>query len=141
MWFRISSLLLICCYQASVYADKCPDREQIIARELSKQYEWSVAEDISLQELLAVEQLVAVKIMNQGEFVRCEYRGEKPVLNLDAISTLAGCKLVAGNSLWVSNNESELMCLESEPDDCRFEKICHDDVNFDEDHSAIMEQE
>ena len=81
-----------------------------------------------MDSLLAVEQLTSVSIVNHGEFIRCGYRGDQPSLYLDAIPTLVICELVPEDSIWVSRNDGSQVCLESDQDDCRFEKVCHYEI-------------
>ena len=103
-------------------------------------YEWSVDEKTSLDALLAVEQLVSVSIVNNGEFVRCQYRGDEPELNLDAMPQLLGCELVIGNSIWVTRNETTQVCLEPDQDDCRFTKVCHEEITPDQHNPDINDK-
>ncbi|NIQ17085.1 MAG: hypothetical protein GTO02_22685, partial [Candidatus Dadabacteria bacterium] len=65
-----------------VLADSCPSIKDITYRLISKDYEWTVDEGVTLNNLLSVEQLIAVSIENNGEFVSCKYKYKEKFLKL-----------------------------------------------------------
>ena len=72
---KIAVLLWVFLNTGLVKADHCPSPETIKERKISRDYEWTIDERRTLDDVLAVEKLYSVRIKNQGEFIACYYSG------------------------------------------------------------------
>ena len=106
------------------YADTCPSPEKIRNRDLSKKYEWTVDETTTLQNLLSVKRLYAVRIMDQDAYVSCHYTTDKWPVKLDLAPVSGACKLAAHGGKWKNTDAGQVVCLEKDPGKCNFSFAC-----------------
>ena len=109
--------ILLCTQQA--IADSCPTVKDISYRLISRDYEWTVDEGVTLDDLLSVKQLIAVSIENEGEFVSCKYKTGEKFIKLDGLPDTEKCPLqntsgnwfVTGTNRWVCDEEDLFLCV------------------------------
>lgn len=122
LWFPVFVLL----FTSNVIADSCPTPEEIRDRTISKQYEWTVDENTTLKELLAVKQLYAVRIMDYGDYVSCRYSTKQWPVTLDGKPKGRDCELTPLAGEWTSTDSGHLVCREKEVTQCGFKFDCKD---------------
>ena len=66
--FLVGMCIFLCTQNA--IADSCPTVKDINYRLISRDYEWTVDEGVTLDELLSVKELIAVSIENEGTLQR-----------------------------------------------------------------------
>lgn len=108
----------------SVWAGQCPSAEMVKEREISRDYDWSIDERLSLDDLLAVEKLYSVRIKNSGEFVACYYSGSNRLVRLDAAAIENNCVINIKSGEWSEAVNSEQICKEVDLNQCLFEIQC-----------------
>lgn len=118
---------------ATVFADQCPSPEQVRERNISRDYEWSVAETVTLPMLLEVSELREVSLQNHGEFVSCHYLSGQLPVRLDGAAPGSGCLVTKSSGTWIPLPGGELNCNESEPADCQFAIECFNPVQTEPD--------
>lgn len=121
---RILCFLLSCQLAVSASAETCPSPQEIRARLVSVEYEWSVAEDVSLEGLLAVKKLYGVSIENHGEFVACKYEAPGQYVRLDGILRQNGCPVIPLSKNWAINTIGQLACEDEDLVRCVFDNGC-----------------
>ena len=118
--------LLLLLSVSGIHAEVCPVPEQIRDRKISKEYDWSVEENTTLKELLAVKQLYSVRIMHNGEDISCRYTTGKWPVRLDGQPVSGKCKVVSESGEWSSTESGELVCNEEDVTKCGFKLECED---------------
>jgi hypothetical protein len=108
----------------SVFADNCPSVKDITYRLISKDYEWTVDEGVTLENLLSVEELFAVNIENNGEFVSCNYKNDEKILKLDGLPIKEKCPLINSSGNWINTDTNRLVCDEEDLSLCLFDTDC-----------------
>jgi hypothetical protein len=106
-------------------AGNCPDPEIIRLRELPRELEWTVDGQTTLEELLAVKSLYAVRISNYGEYVTCHYTTYQWPVKLDAKPVRAGCLILPDAGRWTSTDSGQLVCREEDVNRCGFRFECN----------------
>ena len=106
-------------------ADTCPSVAEIIERNISKKYEWTVEENTSLDDVLSVNRLYAVRILEQGDYVSCFYATRKWPLKLDAKPETRNCTVEKTGGDWQETETGNLVCLEKNLFDCTFRISCN----------------
>ena len=106
------------------FADVCPTPKIIKDREISRDYEWTLDERKTLDDVLAVEQLYSVRIKNNGEFVACYYSSPRGLLRLDGKPEKEGCSLKIKQGNWASLETGEAICKEEKLALCHYEISC-----------------
>ena len=111
----------------SVIADSCPSIKDISYRLISRDYEWTVDEGVTLDELLSVKELIAVSIEKEGEFVSCKYKTGEKFIKLDGLPVAEKCPLhnVSGN--WFVTGTNRLICDEDDLFQCNYETNCKEE--------------
>jgi len=109
---------------SAAFADRCSTAEEVRYRFISKDYEWSVDERMTLENLLDVEKLFAVRIMNRGEFVSCRYRTKRQLINLDGEPKKQKCVIRKSSGQWKSTKSGDLVCQEKDISLCLFDIEC-----------------
>jgi hypothetical protein len=104
--------------------DSCPSPDKIRHRDLSKQYEWTVDEKTTLQNLLSVQKLYAVRIMDHGLYVSCYYTTDKWPVKLDVAPVKDGCKYASHQGKWKSIESGQDVCMEKNAGNCGFKYTC-----------------
>lgn len=119
----IVALLILACPVAR--ADSCPSAYQVHSRKISRDYEWTVDEGVTLKEILSVTRLRAVAVQNAGEFIICGYdRGKGKNLNLYAKPKGKLCVVTRAGGKWNKSDAGDLSCGENDPEKCRFQFNC-----------------
>lgn len=108
-------------------ADSCPTVKDISYRLISREYEWTVDEGVTLDELLSVTQLIAVSIENEGEFVSCKYKTGEKFLKLDGLPVAEKCPLHNTSGNWFVTGTNRLVCDEDDLFQCIFETNCKEE--------------
>ena len=106
-------------------ADQCPSAETVRQRKISREYDWSIDERRSLEDVLAVEKLYSVRIKNKGEFIACYYMGKNGLLRLDGVSLEKNCFVKKTSGKWEETETAEQICKEKELSTCIFEIHCN----------------
>ncbi len=122
--FRFMLLCLASFVSSSVYADKCPAPDIIVERKISREYEWTIDERRTLEDVLAVEKLYSVRIKNNGEFIACYYATGKTLLRMDAKPMKTGCVVIEYGGKWSQVDAAERVCAEADSYDCQFAIYC-----------------
>jgi hypothetical protein len=123
---RLSGCLACLLLPATVFADQCPSAEQVRERNISRDYEWSVAETVTLPMLLEVSELREVSLQNHGEFVSCHYLSDQLPVRMDGAAPDPGCLVTRASGTWISLPGGTLKCNEEKHDQCHFSIQCYD---------------
>ncbi|MCG8325801.1 MAG: hypothetical protein MI673_09805 [Thiotrichales bacterium] len=125
---RILFLNLSLClmYPAGLPADQCPTPDQVRDRSITRGYDWSVSEDVTLDMLLEVSELRKVELHNHGEFVACHYRSQQLSVRMDGASFDPNCLVAKLSEEWLPLPGGTLGCTETDPADCHFQIECFD---------------
>lgn len=105
-------------------ADQCPSAETVKERKISREYDWSIDERRSLEDVLAVEKLYSVRIKNRGEFVACYYTSNNRLLRLDGAAIEENCIINKKSGDWVELENQEQVCKELDLSQCIYEMDC-----------------
>ena len=122
--YNFICLLCIFISPGLAIADQCPSAEIIKDRKISRDYEWTINERLSLDDVLAVENLYSVRIKNKGEFVACYYSGSKNLLRLDGASLKKGCVVNRTSGSWEFLENGEQVCKGENLNLCHYEINC-----------------
>ena len=118
---KIAPGLLLMTVYACASADVCPSPEIVRERGISREYEWTINERQTLEDVLAVEKLYSVRIKNKGEFVACYYYTSKQrPMRLDAKPLKANCSVTRYSDNWEAPDGLELVCRDDDVYQCRF---------------------
>jgi hypothetical protein len=96
----------------NVFADRCPTPEEIRERKISQDYEWTVDDRVTLDGLLSVKQLYAVRIKNNGEFISCNYSTDRRLISLDGLPNKGRCLIMTSVGEWHGTENGEWVCQE-----------------------------
>ena len=121
---RIYGILLMSLFAETAFSDTCPSAHTVVERKISRDYEWTLDERKTLEDVLAVERLYSARLKNNGEFVACYYSGKRGLLRLDAKPEKENCQLKKAGGEWELVNETEHVCQERDLSQCRFETEC-----------------
>lgn len=123
---KFNFICLLCFFINSgpAIADQCPTVEIIKERKISRDYEWTIDERRSLDDVLSVEKLYSVRIKNKGEFIACYYSGSKNLLRLDGTSLKKECVLNKTSGRWEFSENGEQVCKEEDLNLCHYEINC-----------------
>lgn len=116
--------VIVLCFASGTRADQCPTPEQIRERNISRDYDWSVSEDVTLDMLLEISTLNKVSVHNHGEFVACYYQSQQLPVRMDGTALAPNCFVTNLSGEWLPLPGGTLSCNESEPDQCRFRIEC-----------------
>jgi hypothetical protein len=106
------------------HADNCPAPDEVRERKISGNYEWTVDERISLENVLTVKRLIAVRLINNGEYLSCKYTTEKQLVVLYGLPKSDKCMINVSSGEWVSTDSGELVCHEKNITFCLFDVEC-----------------
>ena len=123
---RILFIVLVLC-NFSARAETCPAVSEIIERQISKLYEWTVEEGTTLDDLLSVNRLFSVRIHDNGRFVSCRYTARKWPVKLDASPEINDCHVIQSGGHWKEVDSGQLVCDEKNLFACEFSISCDDD--------------
>ena len=107
-----------------VLADQCPTPEQVREREISRDYDWSVGETVTLDMLLEITELQKVSLNNHGEFISCHYLSGQLPVRMDGAALKPNCFVYRLSEEWIPMPGGVLSCNEAEPVNCRFQIRC-----------------
>lgn len=128
--YNLICLLYLFIYSSLVLAEQCPSAETVKERKISRDYEWSIDERRSLDDVLSVEKLYSVRIKNKGEFIACYYSSNKNLLRLDGAPLDKDCTINEKSGVWESSENGEQVCKEEDLNLCVYEIHCSDvDMN------------
>ena len=105
-------------------ADQCPTPEIIKDRKISRDYEWTIDERRSLDDVLSVDNLYSVRIKNKGEFIACSYSGSKNLLRLDGKPVKKGCVVNKNSGSWELAENGEKVSKEADLGLCVYNINC-----------------
>lgn len=107
-----------------VIAAQCPGPEIIKQRKISRDYDWTIDERRSLEDVLSVKKLYSVRIKNKGEFIACYYSDTKSLLRLDGSSLKKECVINKKSGSWIFSENGEQVCKEEDLNLCVYEIHC-----------------
>ena len=116
--FSINSSLL--------FADQCPTPKKIQERNISREFDWTINERRTLEDVLSVEKLYSVRIRNEAEYIACYYTGSRGLLRLDGKPLKQYCRVKEVSGRWESIENGETICLEDELGKCEYDMKCED---------------
>ena len=119
-------LFLLFFMGSNVLADTCPAPSEIKARNIPDDYDWSVAENISLEQLINVEILFSVRIKNKNEYIACYYRNSDRVIRLDGLPLGKDCRVYHESNNWQVTDNHEWFCDDEDKYSCLYKKNCSD---------------
>ena len=105
-------------------ADTCPSVAEIIERNIPRTYEWTVDDKTTLDDVLSVNKLYAVRIMDQGDYVSCFYTTPNWPLKLDAKPEKSRCIIRKEEDSWLETESGNLVCQEKNLFNCNFRISC-----------------
>ena len=111
-------------FQPLSLADQCPTPEQVRERSISRAYDWSVGEDVTLDMLLEISGLDKVSLQNHGEFVSCHYYSAQIPVRMDGVATADNCLVTEASGEWFPLPDGTLVCNEIDPENCQFQIEC-----------------
>jgi hypothetical protein len=117
-------LFLLFIITSPLYADQCPTPEIIKERKISRDYEWTIDERRTLDDVLSVKKLYSVRIKNNGEFIACYYSGVKNLLRLDGKPIKESCVLNKTSNSWEKAEHGDLVCKEKDLSLCSYNIDC-----------------
>ena len=120
--WRLIALLTL--FSTNLIAERCPTPEEVRNREITREYEWTVNEEVSLQALLSVTTLYAVQIENYGEFIACKYEANQQFIRLDGVPAKKRCPIQAISEEWFQSEGGQSVCDEKDLKLCLFEFHC-----------------
>ncbi len=109
-----------------VIADQCPSPDIIKERNVSRDYDWSIDERRTLDDLLSIEKLYSVRIKNKGEFIACYYSGSKNLIRLDGASHRKECGIIKTSGSWHVSDKGEQVCKEEDLNLCHYAIECEE---------------
>ncbi len=124
--FNLICLLCLLIFSSLVNADQCPSVETVKERNISREYDWSIDERRTLDDVLSVEKLYSVRIKNKGEFIACYYSGSKNLLRLDGAPLKKDCTIDEKSGAWELSKNGEQICNEEDLNLCVYEIHCID---------------
>ena len=107
-------------------AEQCPDPEKIKERKINRDYEWTIGERRTLEDVLSVEKLYSVRIKNEAEYVACYYSGSRNLLRMDAKPLKQPCIISRISGHWEMTNSGEHVCKEADLALCEYDIKCEE---------------
>ena len=117
-------LLLVFFFVPEVFSDSCPTPDMLRERKIPGQYEWTVQEGVTLDNVLGAQQLYAVRIFNFDEYVSCRYTTGKWPVKLDGKPVKNKCHLMPDAGEWTGTDSGTLVCQEKDLFKCGFRINC-----------------
>ncbi len=109
-----------------LFADQCPTPEKIKERNISREYDWTINERRTLEDVLSVEKLYSVRIRNEAEYIACYYSGSRSLLRLDGKPLKQSCRVKKVSGRWESTGNDEQICQEEDLGKCEYDMKCDD---------------
>ncbi|NKB37262.1 MAG: hypothetical protein GKR93_08840 [Gammaproteobacteria bacterium] len=116
-------VVVIFCAQFS-QAERCATPQEVKERLISPDYDWSVSEGVTLEEILSVEKLYAASIENYGEFIACSYEAKQKYIRMDGVPKESSCAIQTASDNWFSSEAGKSVCEEDDVTLCRFNHGC-----------------
>ena len=112
--YRYIYFIILSISPCLLFADQCPTPEKIKERNISREYDWTINERRTLEDVLSVEELYSVRINNKAEYIACYYSGSRSLLRLDGkpLKQTCGVKKISGR--WEATENDEQICLEDD---------------------------
>jgi hypothetical protein len=107
-------------------ADICPTAEEVRDKKISRNYDWAVTENTTLEELLSVKELYSVRIMDYDAYVSCRYTSMKWPVTLDGNPLESTCRIEPDAGEWTSTDSGDLVCREKDVTKCGFKIECRE---------------
>lgn len=120
-------LIALLMYSIAARAETCPAVSEIVERQISNLYIWTVEEGTTLDDLLSVNRLFSVRIHDHGRFVSCRYTAKKWPVKLDAMPEVNGCNVIQTDGDWKEIEAGELVCRDKNLFACKFRISCDTD--------------
>ena len=120
----ISFSVLIVPFSLRAESYSCPSIQSIKDRTISKEFDWTVSEQTTLEQVLNVSELLEVRIENHGDFVGCIYKSTNDLVRLDAKPITVDCLLVPLSANWLMNDIGQSVCNDTDKMRCKFEVSC-----------------
>lgn len=120
----VIAVLVLALLYGHARAERCASPQEVRDRLISKDYEWSVNEDVSLEGLLAVTRLYGASIENYGEFIACKYEAPQQYIRLDGIPKASRCPVKAVSGNWFISEKGRTVCSDKDITLCRFDFGC-----------------
>ncbi len=124
--YRYIYFVILSISPSLLFADQCPTAEKIKERNISREYDWTINERRTLEDVLSVEKLYSVRIRNEAEYIACYYSGSKRLLRLDGKPLKQSCRVEKISGRWKSIKDGEQICLEDELGKCEYSIKCGD---------------
>ncbi len=110
----------------SLIAEQCPSPEKIKERKINRDYEWTIDERRTLEDVLSVEKLYSVRIKNEAEYIACSYSGGRNLLRLDGKPLKQPCIISSISGRWELTNTGEQVCKEDDLARCEYGIKCEE---------------
>lgn len=118
--------LLLLLISGQSLADLCPTPKQIKDRSISREYDWTIDERRTLEDVLSVKKLYSVRIKNKGEYIACYYSSAKNLLRLDGKPLKQPCKVSNISDSWELAENGEQVCIEDDLGLCEYAMHCEE---------------
>ena len=109
-----------------LFADHCPTPEKIKERNISREYDWTINERRTLEDVLSVEKLYSVRIRNEAEYIACYYSGSRSLLRMDGKPLKQSCRVKKISGRWEPTENGDQICMEDDLGKCEYEIKCDD---------------
>lgn len=117
-------LILIISNNSFATSFTCPAVQSIKDRTISKEFDWTVSEETSLESVLNVSELLSVTIENHGQFLRCTYNSSDVEVNMDAKPITVDCLIVPSSQNWINHDNGRSVCNDVVKGRCEIETSC-----------------
>lgn len=125
--YRYFYFLILLINPSLLFADQCPTPEKIKERDITREYDWTINERRTLEDVLSVEKLYSVRINNQAEYIACYYSGSRSLLRLDGKPLKQPCRVKEISGRWELTENDEQICLEDDLGKCEYDIKCDDE--------------
>tara|TARA_R110000782_G_scaffold124850_3_gene216336 strand:- start:376 stop:786 length:411 start_codon:yes stop_codon:yes gene_type:complete len=125
--FQYTCFIFLSISPSILFADQCPTPEKIKERSISREYDWTINERRTLEDVLSVEKLYSVRINNKAEYIACYYSGSRNLLRLDGKPLKQPCRVKEISGRWELTENDEQICLEEDLGKCEYGMTCDDD--------------
>jgi hypothetical protein len=122
--YRRICLIILLISAEPLVADQCPTPEKIKERKISRDYDWTIDERRTLEDVLSVEKLYSVRIKNKAEYIACYYSGSKGLLRLDGKPLKQPCRVSDISGRWQLTENGEQVCKEEDLGLCKYDIKC-----------------
>lgn len=124
--YRYIYSVMLLVYSGLLFAEQCPTPDKIKARNISREYDWTINERRTLEDVLSVEKLYSVRIKNKAEYIACSYSGGRGLLRLDGKPLKQSCLVAEISGRWKSIENGEQICVEEDLGKCEYAIKCEE---------------